>query len=130
MRRWGFVAAFAASALLAACGGTDSHAGALILGVQGPQGARAVMVRVVGPVDTVTVPTGKPYHLFSSRGTGDTTVVVVAAGAGDVLSGAIALLQVPNTHAAPSFKVLQVASPGYTLLPDSVYSIKLLASAQ
>jgi hypothetical protein len=130
MKRTSLAAIVAAGVTLAACGGTDSRAGAVPVGLQGPLGVRAVMFRIVGPIDTVTVPSGKLFHLFSHRGAGDTTIVAVTANTGDVLTGAIAMVHVANTRALPSFQVLQAAASSYALLPDSVYTILVLTSAQ
>ena len=113
----------AALLALAACGGTENHAGALPVGVQGPQGVRAVMFRLVGQHDTVTVPAGKPYRVVLSAGPGDSATVLVIANQGDLLTGAIAEIQLANVKVPPTFRVVQVASPSYTLLPDTAYTI-------
>jgi hypothetical protein len=114
---------------LAACGGADSRGGAIPLGLAGPPNARAVMFRIVGQHDTVTVPAGKTFKMFISR-SADTTSVVVTATSGNVLSGAIALVQVADLHVLPTFTVVQVAATTYSQLPDTAYTIHTLASAQ
>ena len=119
-----------AAVLLAACGNTDSRAGAIIVGLTGPQTARGVMFTAVGTIDTVTAPAGKGYYVYTNRGAGDTMTVAVVAGAGNVLTGTIALIQVPNRSHVPSFDVFQAASVSYSLLADSLYSINVQPSIQ
>lgn len=119
-----------AAVLLAACANTDSRAGAIIVGLTGPQTARGVMFTAVGTIDTVTVPAGKGYHVYTSRGTADTMTVAIVAGAGNILTGTIALIQVPNRSHVPSFDVIQAASPSYVLLADSLFHLNVQPSVQ
>jgi len=113
----------AVAALLAACD-NGPKAGTLTLALAGPQRARSVKFRLVGPQTDVAEPTGSTLGLIFESLPGDTTVIAVFAPVGDsVNGGTVALIQVPDVHASGSYhaEVLEVASPSYVLHTASQY---------
>ena len=109
--------------LAAACGGTDVRSGAVPLTLTGPVPARGVVFQLAGKHDTITVPSGQPYRVFTTPGTGDTVTVVVVANQGSTLTGAIVDVHVPDVRVPPTFTMIQVAAANYSLQTASAYTV-------
>jgi hypothetical protein len=98
--------------------------------VAGIPSPRAVQFRLVGTQSAVD-PVLPGSQLFTSLPAGDTITVLVIAPAGQVLSGAIARVTVPDQSAAltdDAVTLRQLAAPDYSLLSPFSYAIKLQAS--
>ena len=125
MRR-AVVGAVALSLFLAGCDGGGPQPGTLTVTFAGAQTARSAKFRVVGPVTGVNLPNGSALTLVSEPLAGDTTIFAVFAAVGDSLNGVVvATVAVPDVHAAGAYhaQVLQVASPIYSLLTASQYTL-------
>jgi hypothetical protein len=113
-----------ALALAAGCAGSTEPTGGLVSVIlQGPAPARAVLFRLVGPHQAITVPSGYPFRVYPTPGTGDTVIVAVVANQGQLLTGAIVTTQVPNVRTPPTFTLLQVAAADYSLPNAALYSV-------
>jgi hypothetical protein len=125
-----FVAAIALALGVGSCRDTTGPAPSVFVTVAGSPSLRAVQFRLVG-TQTAIVPVLTGSQLFTSLPAGDTITVVVIAPAGQVLSGAIARVTVPDQSAALHDDVVtlrQVAAPDYSLLNPLAYTITLQAS--
>lgn len=114
------VAAACAALLLAACGDESRPvAGDLaVTASTAPVGARAVLLRIVGPVNSVTAPPGAPHRVYATT-TADTTKVAVIAPIGVTLTaGPLLRISVPDTRRAAAYTVtaLQASSASYQLI--------------
>ena len=86
-----------------------------------PTAARAVLLRVVGPVDAAAAPAGSVYRVLAST-SGDTTrSAVIAPTVGVVATGPVGTLTVPDTRRASAYTVtaVQASSPSYQLITPS-----------
>lgn len=124
MTRTPMLAAIAALALAAGCGGESGPvAGALDIAVSSaPAGARAVLLRVVGgPVTAAAAPAGQPQRVFLSV-SGDTAKIAVIAPTGVTLgTGPLVRLTVPDTRRAGDYVVtaVQASNASYQLIGPS-----------
>ncbi len=74
--------------------------------------ARAVVLRVTGPVTGVSAPAGA-YTVYSDSLAGDTTMIMVVAPAGTTLGvGALAILTVPNVNTPGRYGVTVLQASG------------------
>lgn len=118
-----FLTAAVAAGLAVACGKENGPAaGDLdVSATATPAAARAVLLRVVGPVTDAAAPAGSPYRVFATT-TGDTTRIAVIAPTGVVIgTGPVVTLTVPDTRRASAYTVtaVQASSPSYQLIAPS-----------
>ena len=101
-----------AALVVSACSGSESPTpGNLAVRNSAVTSARAVMVKVAGPVVAVAAPSGTGYHVFGKAvgASGDTTMIIVVAPKGTTLgTGDLATIQVPDTHKAGSYTVTAI----------------------
>ena len=97
--------------------------------LSGAPAPRTVSFRFVGQHADIAAATAGAT-VFTGVPAGDTVSVIVIAPAGQVLSGAVARVQVPNITTAvakDSVRLLQVATPDYVLQTTLIYSMKVQA---
>ena len=129
MRRAGGLS-IAMALVLAACDGGGPQPGNLVVRLghlsAAPPHTRAVKFRLVGPSSGVTAPTGSGLTVISAPLTGDTTIVATFALASDTVdSRVIAVLAVPDVHAAGQYHATLIEAAGltYGLVAPSVYTL-------
>jgi hypothetical protein len=118
----------AVAVLAAACGdATGPRSGPLDVRVTGATPARAVVLRVVGPVAAVSAPPGSAVVVVAAAAGTDTTRLAVIAPRGSLLSGVIARLTVPDVSATDRYgvQVLQAAGTAYALLPTGAVGVSV-----
>lgn len=116
-----------AAGLLAGCGGdapVGPVAGELTLSLVTPGNSDgAVLIRVTGPIESVTAMAG--YRVESSAVPGGMWRIVVA---GNVTGGPVARIRVPDINAAAEYLAIveQVAARGtFALLSTSGYGVQV-----
>lgn len=121
--RW---SALAAALVLVACSSTDNHSGSVSVKLNGPTALRAISLQVIGTQTSVSVPSGMPARVFTTKGLGDTLDVMVVANQGTTLGTPAFSIQLPDTRVAPTLRLRQVAAADYSLPDISLYSIVVL----
>jgi hypothetical protein len=121
MKRFRVLAALALAAA-AACKDTNPpQAGELIVSATSVPGARAVLLRINGPVTDAVAAPGTPYRVFATPA-GDTMRVVLIAPTGTTIAtGPLLRITVPDAGRASSYSAtaLQASSPTYTVVPPA-----------
>ncbi|HEY2804291.1 MAG TPA: hypothetical protein VGI92_00375 [Gemmatimonadales bacterium] len=127
MNRIARYAPIAALLAIGACSSSsDSHAGSVQMTINGPAAPRAITFRVVGTQTAVTVPSGKPYRIFTLKGAGDTLEVMVVANQGQTITVPVVAISLPDTRTLPTLTLLQVAATDYSIPAVGSYSISIL----
>jgi hypothetical protein len=132
MRRSLCALGLAGAAALFGCGGdggTGPVAGELVVNLAtGVTGTRGILFRIVGDVNSVSLPSGSTNRLFSASLGGDTLqVAVIAPAGGSLTSGVIARINVPDVNQSSSYiaSVRQAAGANYALQTTALYTITI-----
>jgi hypothetical protein len=131
MRRSLYALGIAGAVTFFGCGGDGSGpvAGELVVNLAtGATGTRGLLFRIVGDVNSISLPAGSTNRLFSASLGGDTLqVAVVAPSGGSLTSGVIARIAVPDVNRSSSYvaSVRQAAGANYALQTTALYTITI-----